>query len=285
MSLEGVLLIDKPKGPSSFEVVRRVRALTGQKRVGHAGTLDPLASGLMVVAVGRYTKLCSYLTEASKVYETIIELGVTTTTDDQEGEVLQRKPIDHLSEEETILACQSFKGVISQQPPKFSAVKINGRRAYSMARALEPFELPLRSVEIFDIVIKEVALPYVVLSVHCSKGTYIRSLARDIGDFLQVGAYARAIRRFRSGSFDVELAEKLDDLDKQSLPLKLLSKKAALGGMDAIDISLSDRENAIHGRPLRMVYPHNKASVAFYEDNPVAIVVPDCEKTRVARVL
>ncbi|HXW60037.1 MAG TPA: tRNA pseudouridine(55) synthase TruB, partial [Myxococcota bacterium] len=85
MSLEGVLLIDKPKGPSSFEVVRRVRALTGQKRVGHAGTLDPLASGLMVVAVGRYTKLCSYLTEASKVYETIIELGVTTTTDDQEG--------------------------------------------------------------------------------------------------------------------------------------------------------------------------------------------------------
>lgn len=284
MSVEGVLLIDKPKGPSSFDVVRRVRTLTGIKRVGHAGTLDPLASGLMVVALGRYTKLCAYLTEGAKTYEAIIELGTVTSTDDGEGDILSTMPFAHLKEEDIYEACLKFEGAIDQVPPKYSAIKVGGRRAYSMARSDEVFELQKRQVNVFSLELKTIALPYLVVRVHCSKGTYIRSLARDIGSVLGVGAYARAIRRVASGNFKIERALSFEELADLSVPTHLLSGREALDGLDLISIGASDRDNAIHGRPLSVV-SNSKASVAFYEDNPVAIVALHGEETRVLRVL
>lgn len=263
MNLEGVLLIDKTKGPSSFDIVKKVRAISGVKRVGHAGTLDPLASGLLVVALGRYTKLCNYLCEGSKVYEAIIELGTTTTTDDQEGEVLKQNSCEHLKLLDIQKACNNFVGTIEQKPPRFSAVKIAGRRAYSMARAEENFELLSRPVTIFGLELKEVSLPLLVIRVHCSKGTYIRSLARDIGEYLGVGAHAKAIRRVKSGGFDILDALTLAELDKESLSKHILCGRAALGDIKTVNINAIDRDNAIHGRMLSQTCLGEAPSVAF----------------------
>jgi tRNA pseudouridine55 synthase len=136
---QGIILIDKPCGPSSFDVVRTVRRLLRVKRVGHAGTLDPLASGLMVVCVGRYTKLAGFLTEENKVYDARFRLGVTTTTDDGEGQVITERDATSVSREAITTVLSSMLGSISQRPPRFSAIKINGKRAYAKARADEEF--------------------------------------------------------------------------------------------------------------------------------------------------
>lgn len=285
MNFEGVLLIDKPKGPSSFDIVRKIRACSGIKRVGHAGTLDPLASGLMVVALGRYTKLCGHLTEGHKVYEAIVELGTITNTDDAEGEILSQTVVADIDEEKIHEACSHFQGTFAQKPPKYSAIKVSGRRAYSMARNEEEFELASREVSIFDLALEQVSLPLLSLRVHCSKGTYIRSLARDIGERLQVGAYARAIRRIESGSFKVANAINFDELSKESIADNLLTGRAALGGIHAVNISARDRDNAIHGRPLTQTTLSMPLSVAFYEENPIAILALDKNTVRTLRVL
>src|SRR5262245_54208833 len=152
MSVEGVLLIDKPKGISSFDVVRQVRKLSGQKRVGHAGTLDPLASGLLVICLGRYTTLSGYLMrEGHKVYKNEIELGIATTTDDAEGRIEKSCSTSQLKNEHIKEASRNFLGSFLQTPPKFSALKIKGRRAYDMARNETDFSLKSREVTIFDL--------------------------------------------------------------------------------------------------------------------------------------
>lgn len=285
MSFEGVLLVDKPKGPSSFDVVRTVRKLSGIKRVGHAGTLDPLASGLMVIALGRYTKLCGYLTEGHKVYEAIVELGTTTNTDDAEGHIIAQTAVTDIDDEKIVEACRHFMGTFPQKPPKFSAIKVAGRRAYSMARAEEEFELASREVSIFDLALKEICLPLFSLRVHCSKGTYIRSLARDIGERLHLGAFARAIRRTESGSFTVADAVSFSELTKEKIAENLLIGRAALGGIEAVNINSRDRDHAIHGRALTETSLSVPLSVAFYEENPIAILARDGNAVKTLRVL
>lgn len=282
---EGILLIDKAIGQSSFDVVRKIRAIAREKRIGHAGTLDPLASGLLIIALGRYTKLCGYLTSDYKQYEAIIELGKKTTTDDTEGEVLEQKPVDHLKPEEIISVVKHFTGEIFQVPPRFSAIKIGGKRAYALARKDEDFVIEKRRVDISNIEIKKIDLPFVHIKVRCSKGTYIRSLARDIGDLLQVGAHAHAIHRTSSGAYDITKAMKLTDLDENNINYCLMTGKEALLGMECVDINSIDRENAIHGRLLRHVLPIKKTCVAIFNDDPVAIIAPHEEAVRVLRVI
>lgn len=286
MTLQGVILIDKPKGISSFDVIRKVRKLSGLKRVGHAGTLDPEASGLLVVCLGTYTKLCGYLTESTKIYGAEIIFGIKTSTDDIEGEIISQKPIDDLSPENILLACKKFIGKIQQIPPKFSAIKINGQRAYKLARADEEFSIAPREVEIFSLDIQNINLPSIEIKTHCSKGTYIRALARDLGDLLEVGAHARDIRRIASGHFDITRAIKLDDLSCDNIAQHCLTGYEALGGLNNFELSRIDYERIKHGRAVSL---HNninsKVAVAMFEEMPVAVMEKNNNNWDILRVM
>jgi len=227
----GILLIDKPLGPTSMDVCRRVRwrlvqgGAPKRVKVGHGGTLDPLATGLLVVLVGKCTRLCDQVMLGEKEYLTTIDLGAFSTTDDAEGE---RTPIaidTPPSETEVRRVVSTFVGVIQQRPPAFSAMKVNGQRAYDLARAGNLVELPARPVTIHSIDVTAYAFPTLTLRVLCGKGTYIRSLARDIGIALNTGGYLTALRRTRTASFKIEdcrplsaLPEALTQSDLQAPP-------------------------------------------------------------------
>lgn len=222
MSLNGILLIDKPAGWTSFDIVAKVRgvikAKTGLKRpkVGHAGTLDPLATGLLVILVGDYCKRAAEYTKLDKIYEVSLELGKTSSTEDAEGDltsVSSRQPAD-LEIQETI---QSFVGAYNQTPPAFSAIKIDGQRAYKLARAGKAPEMKARPVTIHSIEDITYDYPKITFTTEVSSGTYIRSLARDIGEKLGTGAYMTGLRRTRVGQFDLADAHQIDSITAESI--------------------------------------------------------------------
>lgn len=284
--MEGILLINKPVGPSSFDVVRRVRRLSGIKKVGHAGTLDPLASGLMVVCLGRYTKLADILTGADKIYEATFCLGTQTSTDDGEGEIITNKPTDHLSVADVELALSSFRGSIKQIPPQFSAIKINGQRAYALARSNQTVSLTPRDVHCYQISITEHNLPEITVHIHCSKGTYVRSLARDIGQLLKVGAYAKAIHRVQSGAYRLAQAIALEDLAKDTIADRLLKNGDAIAGLETIEVTPEIKDHLICGRKFEpMPAIAHKVAVAVCESTLVAIMKQQEGRTVVSRVL
>lgn len=215
---DGMLLIDKPAGMTSFGVVARIRrvlsASAGKKvKVGHTGTLDPFATGLMILVVGRECKKAGAYTKLDKVYEATFVLGKTSTTGDPEGEITEYSGDEvatkapstrHIKE---ILA--QFTGEIQQRPPVFSAIKIDGKRAYKLARDGQEVELPLRTVQIYSLELIEYEYPYLKIRTHVSSGTYIRSLAVDIGEALLTGAYCSELRRTAVADWDVATAQRL----------------------------------------------------------------------------
>lgn len=217
--MDGVLLIDKPAGLSSFGVVGRVRWLLSQQagkkiKVGHTGTLDPFATGLMIIVVGSYCKRASEFSKLDKTYEATIHLGATSSTGDPEGELTNtsdRKP----SEQEIRAALQKYSGQITQTPPSYSAIKINGVRAYKLAREGKAVEMPSRQVTIHQLDLIDYSYPEVTIRTHVSSGTYIRTLAEDIGRELGVGAYLTTLRRTVVGEFDISAALPLDQADGQ----------------------------------------------------------------------
>ena len=234
-----IILIDKPAGISSFGVVAKIRgklkAEFGHKiKVGHTGTLDPFATGLLILLSGKMTKKSNEFLKLDKVYEATLKLGFTSTTGDPEGEITKYDSIwagdgagwspsarrlspSTMGEAATTEPAQSiivstlnsFIGKIRQTPPKFSAIKINGQRAYKLAREGNDFEIPSREIEIYSIEILKYNYPELTIRVHCSSGTYIRTLAEDIGKTLKTGAYLTALRRIKIGNYDVKDAEKL----------------------------------------------------------------------------
>jgi len=208
----GVLLVDKPRGWTSHDVVGRVRRLVGQRRVGHTGTLDPLATGLLVVCLGRATRLAEYVGTQDKRYEGEIELGVRTTTDDAEGDVLGRSTPPLLEQLALRDLEARFTGRIQQKPPAFSAIRIGGRRAYAAARRGEPLDLPERSVTINRIALSPSGQRTLHVTVHCGHGTYIRSLARDIGEAIGCGAHLAGLRRTAVGRMLVSESLTPDEL-------------------------------------------------------------------------
>lgn len=199
-----LLLVDKPAGWTSFDVVAKTRGALGIRKVGHAGTLDPLATGLLILCLGKATRLADEIQATEKEYIGTIRFGAVTRTDDAEGEEEQHRPYEHLTAELIHSAAQSFIGETSQIPPMFSARKVSGKRLYKLARQGKEVERPAKTVTIREFEIGRIELPYVDFRVVCSKGTYIRSLARDIGQLLGTGAYLARLRRTRSGSFRVE---------------------------------------------------------------------------------
>jgi tRNA pseudouridine55 synthase len=208
-----VLLVNKPLGWTSFDVVNKLRYRLRTKKVGHAGTLDPLASGLLVICAGKMTKQIDKFQAEEKEYTGVFVLGQTTPSHDLETEVTEAKSVEHLSEEKIRGAVRPFIGTIEQVPPLHSAIKIEGRRAYKFARQGKQVELKSRTVEIREFEIVNIELPRVYFRVVCSKGTYIRSLARDFGNTLEVGAYLTDLCRTRIGSFLLADAKTIDEIE------------------------------------------------------------------------
>lgn len=214
-----ILLIDKPAGLTSFGVVARVRRKLTQEigrkiKVGHAGTLDPFATGLLILLIGKATKKAEEFLKLDKVYEATIRLGAISTTGDPEGEIQESKKLTDpplKTKVETVL--KSFVGKIEQIPPSFSAIKINGQRAYKLARRGEKIQMPTRKVQIYEIKILEYSYPILKISCHVSSGTYIRTLAEDIGKKLGVGAYTTQLRRLKIGDWTVKEAKTLEELE------------------------------------------------------------------------
>lgn len=201
----GIVPIYKPVGPTSFDVIAKLRKLTGERRIGHAGTLDPLASGVLVIAIGReFTKQLSSHVDSEKEYVATITLGVTSTTDDEQGEktIHEVKKIPDRSEVEA--AVKQFIGTIQQTPPIYSAIKINGTPAHRRVRKGQEVKLEPREVEIKNIEIISYTYPTLQINVTCNKGVYIRALARDIGEALKTGAYMSALERTRVGQYTVQ---------------------------------------------------------------------------------
>lgn len=250
-AVSGLLIVDKPQGITSHDVVSRTRRLAHTRRVGHAGTLDPMATGVLVLGINKATRLLTWITDHSKRYEAQVRFGVETTTEDAEGEVTTARGCEGLGNEEIEAALSRFRGTISQVPSAVSAIKVNGKRAYARVRAGEDVKLEPREVEISLLEAqgqpRSHRVEYVVegksayvdcvdlnVVVECSAGTYIRALARDLGNALGCGAHLISLRRTRVGEFSIDCAHTLQSLDEAAalsggeapLPLTSLSEAA-----------------------------------------------------------
>lgn len=204
-----IVLADKPAGISSFGVVARVRRQLSEQagrkiKVGHTGTLDPFATGLMILLSGTFTRRAGEFSKLDKVYEATIRLGAISSTGDPEGEITEQLVQDIPSVQQVKQTIKTFLGKITQTPPVFSAIKINGQRAYKLARAGQAVEMPSREVEIYSIELLSYEYPHIKIRAHVSSGTYIRTLAQDIGDLLGTGAYATELRRVKVGQYDIK---------------------------------------------------------------------------------
>ena len=252
MATPGLVLIDKPTSWTSHDVVAKVRKAVGTKKVGHAGTLDPLATGLLVLGIESGTKLLTFLVGADKTYEATIRLGQQTVSDDSESEVTKSATIDEItkiSDEDISREIAKLTGVIMQTPSSVSAIKVDGKKAYDLVRAGEQVELKAREVKIYSFETLSVARVAgfldVEVRVECSSGTYIRALARDLGAALGVGGHITALRRTKVGHFDVASANSIDELDK--LRLTELAQ-AAKQLFPVIELDDSEVTDLIHGK-------------------------------------
>jgi tRNA pseudouridine55 synthase len=216
--VEGVLLVDKPTGMTSHDVVYRLRRKFQIQRVGHAGTLDPMATGLLIMLIGKATKISQYLISLDKVYEGEVTLGVTTNSQDAEGEVMETRPVPPLSEAELRTAMQGFLGDQYQQPPMFSAVKIGGVPLYKLARKGEEVEREPRFIRVSAFELLSFQSPKLTFRLHCTKGTYVRTIAKDLGEKLGCGGHLSALRRTGSGTFNITQCLPLADIEAMPLP-------------------------------------------------------------------
>lgn len=209
--INGIINIYKEKGYTSHDVVAKLRGIVSQKKIGHTGTLDPDAVGVLPVCLGKGTKLCDMLTDKDKVYEAVLLLGITTDTEDTSGTILEQKPVT-ISEDQVREIVQGFVGEYDQIPPMYSALKVNGKKLYELARAGQVVERSPRKVLIHAIEIVKIELPRVTMRIHCSKGTYIRSLCRDIGQAAGCGGCMEELTRTRVGIFSIEDSYTLDQI-------------------------------------------------------------------------
>ena len=249
----GIVVIDKPAGMTSHDVVARCRRIFSTRRVGHAGTLDPMATGVLVIGVDRATKILGLLTATSKSYAATVRLGQTTSTEDAEGELLQSVSAEHVTEEAIAAAIAGLRGEINQVPSAVSAIKVGGRRAYRLVREGHDVELEARPVRIDRFEVLDVRsrdqLVDVDVEVDCSSGTYIRALARDLGAALGVGGHLTSLRRTRVGAFGLEQAHSLDDLAERPQLSRTLDE-ACLGMFPRRDLSAVEAEATSNGRSL-----------------------------------
>ena len=245
--MNGVLNIFKNSGMSSFDVVRIVKKVACEKKVGHTGTLDPEATGVLPVCLGKATKIIDYIMNDKKSYKVKFKLGVTTTTYDLEGEILTEKDISEVNSDDVLKAIYNFKGTYNQVPPMYSALKKNGVRLYELARKGIEIEREGRPITIYDIKDIEINLPYISMEVTCSKGTYIRSLCFDIGEYLKVGACMTELRRTETSCFKEEDSINIGDLTNENILENLISIEDALNSYPKLKVNEGFSKLLING--------------------------------------
>lgn len=245
--MNGIINVCKNTGQSSFDVVAKIRRYAKEKKVGHTGTLDPEASGVLPVCLGKATKIIEYIMENKKVYRVTFQLGVITTTYDLEGEVIKENSIEHIKEDKIIKTIGEFKGEIEQIPPMYSALKKDGVRLYELARKGIEVEREARKITINSIENIEINLPYVTMDVNCSKGTYIRSLCYDIGEKLEVGATMTALIRIANGEFKIEDSINIKDLNEENIKEHVLSLEDALVDFPKFEVDDNFKNLLING--------------------------------------
>jgi tRNA pseudouridine55 synthase len=253
--MNGFLNINKPTGLTSHDVVARVRRLAGKGvKVGHAGTLDPAADGVLPLALGSATRLIEYLTDARKGYRGVVQLGVQTDSDDAEGAVIAERPVPPLDAATIEAAVAPLRGVIQQIPPAYSAIHVGGKRAYDLARSGEHVELAPRTVTIERLDVVAMTNTTLTIDVECSKGTYIRALARDIGENLGCGAHLAALTRTFVGAFTLENATALADLQAhpELLAARLLAPETAISDWPAVSLDAVATQRIRNGMPLTL---------------------------------
>lgn len=272
----------KPAGPTSHDVVDIVRRALGEQRVGHLGTLDPFAEGLLVIVVGRATRLATFAAGWPKSYEGVMRLGVTTDTDDATGRVIATAPVDGIGAEHIAGAMDRFRGSYEQRPPAYSAVKIAGERAYKRARRGEEVDPAPRLVEIRELEVLQTALPDVRFRAVVSGGTYLRSLARDIGAALGCGAHLAALRRTSVGP--LRLLEAV--VPEAVTPADVRDPAVLVEGLERREASAEERDAVVHGRPIaRLLTADSRQPIAVFADGELLAVAESQGDTLKPRVV
>jgi tRNA pseudouridine55 synthase len=264
-----ILPVDKPVGPTSHDIVARARRDLNVPRIGHTGTLDPFASGLLLLCVGRATRLAEYLTGLAKGYEAVARLGVSTDTEDHQGEIVEeRSGWESLTEDYIRAAMTDFTGTIDQIPPQFSAKKVDGVRMHERARRGEHVELPARSITVHELELIEFSAPFVRFRTVCSSGTYVRSLARDLGEALGVGAHLTELRRTSIGRFSVTDSVSVDTIqDPGAVDTAAIAPLAAMAHLRTLAVGQDDVTRISHGQKVTVEgEPDGPVAVAFGED-------------------
>jgi tRNA pseudouridine55 synthase len=260
----GLVVVDKPGGMTSHDVVARVRRMAGTRKVGHSGTLDPMATGVLVLGLNRATRLLGHLTLTEKRYVATIRLGISTTTDDAEGETVEARATDGITEDAVRSALAAFVGEIDQVPSSVSAIKVDGRRAYARVRDGEEVALRARRVTIHSLDVTRLDLPDVEIEVLCSSGTYIRAIARDLGQALGVGGHLTALRRTAVGPFGLDSARTLEELSG-SFEMTPIAD-AARASFPTLDLDDEQAAAVRVGRPLDVPLDHLTALFAAEGD-------------------
>ena len=249
-SLFGLLNVNKPSNCTSRDVVNQVARLIRPTKVGHAGTLDPLASGVLVLCLGRATRLVQFVQQQSKIYRAEFILGQTSDTDDITGQVTTTRQMPEIRQQDVEALLPHYQGTIQQVPPRFSAVHVQGKRAYKRARSGEDFEIAPRQVCVYHIQIVAFEYPHLTLDVECGSGTYIRAIGRDLGAELGCGAVMSQLERLQVGAFHVRDAVPIDQLTTRELPRLLSPPEMAVGNLRHYHCSPAECREIAHGRPL-----------------------------------
>jgi len=261
----GVLNIDKPSGITSHDVVAQVRRLSGIKRVGHTGTLDPLATGVLLVALGKVTRLVRFTDNWRKTYEAEITLGEISDTDDVEGKITAVEVEKEPSREEVDTAVNEQRGELKQVPPKYAAIKVRGKKLYEYARAGEKVEAPARQVTVYDLKIIDYNYPQIKIAVECSAGTYIRSIARDMGEALGTGGYLSSLRRTAIGKFEISGGVALEDLNAENLHNNIQPAEKLLAKLPKIVVDNTNVVKLVQGRAVSLAgVKHSSGEVAMF---------------------
>jgi len=275
---EGLLIVDKPIGPTSFDIVGRIRKELHIKKVGHCGTLDPAAGGVLLVVLGRATRLAEYMSHYHKRYEAVVRLGAVTDTDDAEGEIIARNEVPGIDGKHVDDILTGFIGEIEQRVPAFSAVKVDGERLYKKARRGDEVEAPTRKVNIYNIEFLGFKSPEIRLSVECGGGTYIRSLARDIGEKLGCGAHLRKLTRTGIGPYTLDLACRPEAVKGLNGNVNCyISFDEMLPDFVSIDLDTKSAGEITYGRILKISDTLKTGKIKLYHKSKL-IAVANAEK-------
>jgi tRNA pseudouridine55 synthase len=288
--MDGVINVFKPIGMTSFDVVARVRKIANTKKVGHTGTLDPNASGVLPICIGRATKIVDYIMNNKKTYKTVLKLGIVTDSYDTEGKILS---VSEVNVNENLIneAIYSFKGSTLQTPPMYSAIKVNGKKLYELARQGVEIDRAQRPITIYEINIDYIDLPYVGFTVQCSKGTYIRSLCYDIGNILGCGGTMWELQRTSTGNFDIQNSININLLNSENIENYLIPIEKALDSFEKIVFNKDLEKKLLNGvkildEQLLKNITIDKFYKVYLKDNGfIGIGMRDCDGFKIAKLL